>query len=507
MCTRASVIVSFAACVAAQQAPFPPTPQMFADANAIIAAATVGPGNSTAWDRLAYATDTFGPRLSGSKALNDFIDWVSTTAATVDGLKVTREPVQVPHWVRGTEWAILESPRAKTLHFCGAGYSNSTQGAPITASVLVVGSNAELQNRSAEAKGKIILFDWPTWEGYGNTVAFRYNAANWAAAAGGVAALFKSITPWGLQTCHTGVSATGPIASGAVSHEDSLQMRRMQERGQNVVVTMYMEAQLAEPVTSYNLLIDYTAPGAVFPDELVIIGGHLDSWDLAEGAMDDGGGILSAWEAMRLLASLKINVNRTIRAIGWVDEESGGVGAQQYAIDYASTFPSTSFAFESDTGAFGIYGLSVTSSPDALAQLRALAPLLQPIGSAEGIEIGGDDTDEAVLCSAGVPCAALWPYDPRVGPAANNPCLPYSSALVPPTMPFSVSDGYSASIQPAILFAPTTSPSTNTSLCHTIKCSTITLPQTLWIRWTLRSCKSLPRLMRCGRRRLPICPR
>jgi carboxypeptidase Q len=436
-------VLSFAACAAAYT-PVPPTPQMYVDAATIIAAATVGAGNSTAWDRLAYATDTFGPRLSGSQALNDFIDWVATTASTVDGLKVTKEPVQVPHWVRGTEWAILESPRAKTLHFCGAGYSNSTQGAPVTAPVLVVGSNEELMNRTAEAKGKIILFDWPTWEGYGTTVAFRYNAAAWAAAAGGVAALFKSITPWGLQTCHTGVSAPGPVAAGAVSHEDSLQMRRMQERGQDVVVTMYMEATLAEPVPSFNLLLDYTPPGAAFPDEYTIVSGHLDSWDLAEGAMDDGGGILSAWEAVRLLATQKIFVNRTIRAIGWVDEESGGVGAQQYGIDYASTFPSTSFAFESDTGAFGIYGLSVTANPDALAQLRALAPLLAPIGAAEGVEIGGDDTDEAVLCSAGVPCAALWPYDPRVGTAANNPCMPYSTELVPPTMPFSVSDGYSA---------------------------------------------------------------
>ena len=158
--------------------------------------------------------------------------------------------------------------------------------------------------------------------------------------------------------------------------------------------------------------------------------------------MDDGGGMVSAWEAVRLLAALKIQTNRTIRAIGWVDEESGGVGAVQYGKDYAATFAKTSFAMESDTGAFGIYGLSVTAPPAALAQLQALAPLLAPIGAGLGIQAGGDDTDEAVLCAAGVPCAALWPYDPRAGPALNNPCLPFSSTPVPPTMPFSVSDGY-----------------------------------------------------------------
>lgn len=264
----------------------------------------------------------------------------------------------------------------------------------------------------------------------------------WAASVGCVGALFKAITYFGLQTCHTGVSAPGPIAAGAVSHEDSLQMRRMQERGQSVVVTMYMEAQLQPPVQSYNMLIDYVSPGAAFPDELVIVSGHLDSWDLGEGAMDDGGGFLSAWEAVRLLAAQKIFSNRTIRAIGWVDEESGGVGAVQYGKDYADTFAKTSFAMESDTGAFGIYGLSVTGPASALAQLQALAPLLAPIGAGLGVEIGGDDTDEAVLCASGVPCAALWPYDPRVGTAANNPCLPFSAARVAPTMPFSVTDGY-----------------------------------------------------------------
>lgn len=254
--------------------PLPPTAQMFADANAIIARATVGAENTTGWDRLAYITDTFGPRLSGSASLNAFIQYAAAQAAA-DGLKVTLEPVMVPHWVRGAEWAQLESPRAKRLHFCGAGYSNGTGGRPLTAPVLVVGSLAELQARAAEAVGKIILFDWPVWEGYGTTVSFRVNAANWAASVGGVGALFKSITYWGLQTCHTGVSQPGPVASGAVSHEDALQMRRMAARGQAVVVTMYMEAQQQADVLSWNLIMDYTPPTAAFPDELVIVSGHL----------------------------------------------------------------------------------------------------------------------------------------------------------------------------------------------------------------------------------------
>lgn len=180
---------------------YPPTPQQQADAAAIIAAAFSPANNASAWTRLAYITDTFGPRMSGSPALSAVIDYIAATAASVDGLKVTLEPVQAPHWVRGVEWAQLESPRAKRLHACGAGYSNSSGSppAPITADVIVVGSQAELISRAAEAVGKIVLFDWPTWQGYGTTVEFRYNAASWTAAVGGVGALFKSVTYWGLQ--------------------------------------------------------------------------------------------------------------------------------------------------------------------------------------------------------------------------------------------------------------------------------------------------------------------
>ena len=220
-------------------------------------------------------------------------------------------------------------------------------------------------------------------------------------------------------------------------------MRRMQERGQRVVVTMQMSARVVGTRDHSQLLIDYTSPGASNPDEYVIISGHGDSWELSggEGAMDDGGGLITALEAVRLLAATKMQSARTIRAIIWVDEEAGGVGAQQYGRDYNDTFARTSFALESDTGAFALYGLSYSGGAAGLAQLQALSPLLADLG-ATNVTAGGTDTDEAVLCAAGVPCAALWPYDPRVGTAANNPCAPFASALTPPQMPFSVSDGY-----------------------------------------------------------------
>ena len=437
---RILALSSLCVCTARAQA-LPPTPQMQADATALIAAVAAASGHS--WERLAYVADTFGPRFSGSDALNDTITWVASQAAQVDGLKVTLEPVVVPRWVRGDEWATLDAPRAKKLHFVGLGYSNSTPfGAPLTAEVLVVSNFTELQQRAADAIGKIVLFDWDTWEGYGNTVVYRVNAATWAASVGAVGALIKAISPYGIQTPHTGSSQTAGVPAGAVSREDSMQMRRMQNRGQKLVVTMQMPNMVLEPRIAYNVIMDYTSPGAENPEDLVIISGHIDSWDIAEGGMDDGGGMFSAWEAVRLIASLGLHSRRTIRCIGWVDEEGGGVGAVQYGRDYGSTFNSTSFVMESDTGAFALWGLSYSGGAAGLAQLQALAPLLVPL-NASNVHAGGSDTDEAVLCAASVPCAALWPYDPRVGAAANNPCLPFSSALVAPDLSsFSVSDGY-----------------------------------------------------------------
>jgi len=435
-----SLLLSAIAAASAAGAPLPPTPRQRADAATLWAAALAN--GTSAWSRLAYMTDTIGPRFSGSDGLSAALDYMAALAAS-DGLRVTREPVRVPVWVRGAEGASLVLPRAKALHFCGLGYSNSTPGgAPITADVLVVANNTELQARAAEARGKIILFDWPTWLGYGNTVGIRGAAAGYAAAVGGVGALIKSITPWGLQTCHTGMSAPAAVAAGAVSHEDALQMRRMQERGQRVVVTMQMSAAVQGTREHTQLLMDYVSPGAAHPEQMVIISGHADSWDLAEGAMDDGGGVMTAIEAMRLIASSGVRVDRTIRAIAWVDEEAGGVGAQQYLADFGAGFGNVSFAMESDTGAFQPYGLSYVGGASGLAQLQALAPLLEATG-ATNVTAGGDDTDEAVLCAAGVPCAAIWPYDPRAAQADNNPCKDFAAQpALPPHMPFSVSDGY-----------------------------------------------------------------
>lgn len=290
-----------------------PQMQLYADAIIDLALAESNSTNSVVWQRLAYATDTFGPRLSGSDGLRNALTYVAATA-TADGLTVSTQSVMVPAWVRGNEWARMTTPRNKTLHFLGLGGSNSSQGRVISGQVMVVKSRAELDARASEVLGKIVVFN-PPWVSYGANVGVRSGAAVWVAAYGGLAAIVKAVGPWGLQTPHTGGSATAAIPSGCVSMEDATQMQRMVDRGQTVTVELYMEAHYEDDAPSQNVIIDL--PGTDLPNEFVTIGGHSDSWDVAEGAMDDGGGAFAAWHALLMVKRLGIQTRRTLRAVFW----------------------------------------------------------------------------------------------------------------------------------------------------------------------------------------------
>lgn len=257
---------------------FPVTDAMRQAASAIAAYATGGPNATLIWDRLATMTDTFGGRLGGSASLEGALSWVRDQASLVDGLKVTEHAVMVPNWRRcadgsvDCEYARMTSPRNKRLHFVGLGMSNNTGGV-VEAQVMVVSNFSELDARSGEAAGKIVLFNEP-WVSYGVTVAYRSACAVRAAAYGAVGALIRAVGPFGLQTPHTGGSQTSTIAAGSLSIEDAALIARIVARGQPVTVQMYMEAQRLPDAPSRNLLIDL--PGSTKPDEYVIISGHMD---------------------------------------------------------------------------------------------------------------------------------------------------------------------------------------------------------------------------------------
>jgi carboxypeptidase Q len=374
-------------------------------ADRIIAAATA---DSAAWNRLAEMADRFGHRFSGSENLERALDWILVEMAK-DGLAEVRgEPVMVPRWVRGTESAELVAPAQRTLPMLGLGGSIGTPADGITAEVLVVSSFAELERRAAEAKGKIVLFDVPWQGGYGPTVRYRSTGAIAAARAGAVAALLRSVTPYSMRTPHTGMtnydSTVTRIPFAALTVEDAMLLHRMQDRGERVVVRLRMGAQTLPDARSRNVMAEVR--GRERPDEVVVLGGHIDSWDVGQGAMDDGGGSVAAWEAVRLLHRLGLRPRRTVRAVLWTNEENGLRGGTAYRDRHEAELGKHVLAIESDGGVFRPEGFGFTGSDSAFAIVRQVGALLAGIG-ADSVSRGGGGADIGPIMQRGVPGMGL----------------------------------------------------------------------------------------------------
>ena len=401
------------------------------DANRLIDAALA---DSAGYARLATLTDRFGHRLSGSQPLEDAITWI-LEGMRRDGLANVRgEPVVVPHWVRGEESATLVSPRSAPLHMLGLGMSVGTPAAGITAPVLVVGSFAELEKRAAEAKGKIVLFDYPfpagveALAGYSEAVAYRGGAPAAAAKAGAVATLIRSVASFSIQSPHTGSTRYDPavarIPAAALSVEDAEMLHRMAVRGEKIVVTLKMRAQTLPDAQSRNVVAELR--GSTKPDEVVVLGGHIDSWDVGQGAQDDGSGIMGTLAAVNVIKKMGLHPKRTIRVVFWVNEENGGAGGIAYRKGLTEAqLANHVAAIEMDGGAEAPvgYGFGVNGSPrrlkpgetpsttapvltpgeeHSLVMLRQIASLLTPVG-ADKIKQGGGGSDIEPLMMDGVP--------------------------------------------------------------------------------------------------------
>ncbi len=377
-----------------------------AAADSLIRGATA---DSSAYLRLGRLVDTFGSRLSGSASLEAAIDWV-LQAMKADGLENVRgEPVMVPRWVRGAESAELVRPRRARLAMLGLGGSVGTTARGITAPVLVVGSLEELARRAAEAKGRIVLLDVPFTE-YTATRHVRTDGPSAAARAGAVACLIRSVATFSMRNPHTGAtlydSMTARIPAAALSVEDAMMLHRLQDRGEPMVVTLRMGAHTLPDAPSRNVVAEIV--GRDKPDEVVVLGGHIDSWDVGQGAMDDGGGSVAAWEAVRLLKRLGLRPRRTVRVVLWTNEENGGRGAEAYAQAHAGELSRHVMAMESDNGVFNPRGYVLGGSDSAAAVIRQVAALMQPIG-ATGLERvdGSPAADTEPLAAAGVPAMEL----------------------------------------------------------------------------------------------------
>jgi len=359
------------------------------------AARLIGEATSStfAWDRLAVLTDTIGNRLSGTPALDRAIQW-AVTEMKKDGLEnVHTEKVMVPKWVRGAESAEIVQPARHAIVMLGLGDSVATPPDGVQADVLVVHTFEELDAHAAQAKGRIVLFNVP-YTNYGETVRFRSTGASRAAKHGAVAMLIRAVGNPGLRTPHTGAlnySTDAPkIPAAAISIEDADRIQRMADRGDRVVVRLKMEAHFDPDAESANVVGEIR--GREKPDEIVVVSGHLDSWDVGAGATDDGGGCVVTWEALRIMKKLNLRPRRTVRVVLWTNEENGGRGGLGYRDQHRAELSKHVLMLESDGGVFRPLGFGFSGSDAARDTVRTIATLLSGI-AADQITAGGGGAD------------------------------------------------------------------------------------------------------------------
>lgn len=363
-----------------------------------------------AYEDLAWLCDRIGARLSGSPQLDQAITWAQTRLQAAGLSNVHAEPVMVPHWVRGHESAELLLPTPHRLHILGLGGSVGTPEGGLRADVVVVGSFDELDRLGEAVKGKIVLFDVP-FKGYGHTVVYRHDGAARAAKYGAVAALVRSVGPVSLDTPHTGAMDYDPafpkIPTACVTLEASTQMRRMQDRGERIRMRLEMGGKTLPDAPSANVVAEI--PGTEKPGEVVILSGHLDSWDVGQGAQDDGAGTVIAMEAARLIQALGLKPRRTIRVVLWTNEENGLRGGKAYRDAHRAEFKDIVAAFETDSGSERIKAFSLDlrkATPEAkavaLATLKTFQESLAPFGPVE-LRLGGSGADVNPMVAEGVP--------------------------------------------------------------------------------------------------------
>src|SRR5215468_4474615 len=341
----------------------PWTAEQFATMGRIRDAAMLDPN---AYNMLAHLTDNIGPRLSGSPQAEAAVEWVAAKMREM-GTSVTLERTTVPHWVRGKEDAVLTvwpgMPPGTTQKIVVTALGNSvpTPEDGLTANVMVVSSFAELRGLPIdEVKGKIVLFNRPfdeelTAQGfgvdsYGQNLAYRGIGPSFGGSLGAAAVLVRSLGSGDFRLPHTGLTLYGEgvdkVPTAAITAEDADLLARLSKQGP-VTMRLTLTPKTLPPASSYNVIADWKA--SEHPEEVVLVSGHLDSWDLGTGALDDGAGVAIAMATAKLLHEQDLRPNRTIRIVGWMGEERGLLGARSYGKEHGAEMLTHFAAIESDS--------------------------------------------------------------------------------------------------------------------------------------------------------------
>eukprot|EP00457_Paulinella_chromatophora_P006615 gb/GEZN01006634.1/.p1 GENE.gb/GEZN01006634.1/~~gb/GEZN01006634.1/.p1 ORF type:complete len:503 (+),score=68.97 gb/GEZN01006634.1/:180-1511(+) len=324
---------------------------------------------------------------------------------------VTEQKVEIPDWRRGQESLVMMSPRPLKLAMLGIGGSEATPPEGIEAEVISVSDFEELEQRKEEVKGKIVSFNCH-WKGYPTTVAYRAYGADKASAFGALAVLVRSVSPDSMNAPHAGTleysGKQKQIPACCLSEEASTLLHRLCKRGKKVIVRLKMDSKYMANRLSRNIIAELK--GTNYPDEVIAIGGHIDSWDVGTGAHDDAQACIATWEAVRVLHRLKLRPKRTIRVICWVDEEMKGCGNLAYKKSLSETdIAKHVAAIETDWGVAQAQGFEFLGCQEAVPLLKQVGQLLLPLRADKILLTGRTGVDIEPLSDAGIPCLLLRP--------------------------------------------------------------------------------------------------
>jgi len=370
-----------------------------------------------AWRQLAHLTENIGPRPAGSAQAQAASEYVAAEMRKL-GLDVHLEPAVVSHWVRGEEKAELvefpgQAPQTtQRVVLATLSGSSATPVEGITGDVVVVHSFEELTALGRDkVAGKIVLFNvvyderkalaGNAFEAYGEAVVYRGRGAKAAADLGAIASAIRSVGGANYRLPHTGWSLPVPIPAAALAAEDADLVDHLTAEGR-VRMHLTLTPQRLADTTGYNVVADLK--GSEHPEQIVVVSGHLDSWDLGRGAIDDGAGVVISMATAELLQRLHFRPLRTLRIVAWMDEENGGGGHEAYAKAHEGEIASHVAAIESDAGAGHPLGYAMKLSPAAIASLQPLLDILRPVGATIFRSVShspGSDIDP--LVEAGVP--------------------------------------------------------------------------------------------------------
>ena len=373
-----------------------------------------------AYRQVGHLANNIGPRLSGSAQAAKAVEYVANELKAI-GCEVLLEKVMVPHWVRGEETAALvqfpgQAPETtQKIVLCALGPSVATPANGITAEVIAVRNFDELKSLPRDrVAGKIVLFNYPFdkqmaaegrgGDAYGQAVVYRSDGPSAAARNGAVACLIRSVGGAEYRLPHTGqtkyANDAPKIPAGAVTAEDADLIAGLARQGP-VKMKLILTPQQLPDAESYNVIADIK--GSEYPEQVIIVSGHLDSWDLGTGAIDDGAGVAVSMEVANLIQKLHLKPKRTIRVIAWMNEENGEAGSKQYAKNHEKEFSNHFAAMETDGGAGHPIGINIKGNSEVKKMFAPVAALLQEsgAGSLNLVEHCGADIEP--LEKAGVP--------------------------------------------------------------------------------------------------------